>query len=110
VALVTGGSRGIGFGCAKRLAELGFNVAINGMRDESAVPEPIAALKAIGADVLYCQGDIGWADARSAMLARIKDHFGQLNVLVNNAGVAPRSARTSSKHLKRVSIMSWAPM
>jgi 3-oxoacyl-[acyl-carrier protein] reductase len=37
VAFVTGGSRGIGFGCAAQLAKLGFNVAINGMRDESAV-------------------------------------------------------------------------
>jgi NAD(P)-dependent dehydrogenase (short-subunit alcohol dehydrogenase family) len=54
VAFVTGGSRGIGFGCAKQLAKLGFDVAINGMRDESAVAEPINALKALGADVLYC--------------------------------------------------------
>jgi len=93
VALVTGGSRGIGFGCAKQLAELGFNVAINGMRDESAVSEPIEALQACGAEVLYCQGDIGSAEARAAMLARIKDHFGKLNVLVNNAGVAPKERK-----------------
>lgn len=90
VAFVTGGSRGIGFGCASQLAKLGFNVAINGMRDESAVSEPIEALKALGAEVAYCQGDIGCAEARAAMLAKIKDQFGKLNVLVNNAGVAPK--------------------
>ena len=93
VAFVTGGSRGIGFGCAKQLADLGFNVAINGIRDEASVSEPIEALKAAGADVLYCQGDIGSADARTAMLAKIKAHFGKLNVLVNNAGVAPKERK-----------------
>lgn len=93
VALVTGGSRGIGFGCAQRLAELGFDVAINGMRDESVVGDAIAALKALGADVLYCQGDIGSTEARAAMLGQIKAHFGKLNVLVNNAGVAPKERK-----------------
>ena len=72
---MTGGSRGIGFGCAEQLAKLGFNVAINGMRDESAISEPIEALKALGADALYCQGDISSADARAAMLAKIKDQL-----------------------------------
>jgi NAD(P)-dependent dehydrogenase (short-subunit alcohol dehydrogenase family) len=90
VAFVTGGSRGIGFGCASKLAELGFDIAINGMRDESAISEPIDALKALGAEVVYCQGDIGSAEARAAMLAKIKERFGKLNVLVNNAGVAPK--------------------
>jgi NAD(P)-dependent dehydrogenase (short-subunit alcohol dehydrogenase family) len=90
VAFVTGGSRGIGFGCASKLAELGFDIAINGMRDESAISEPIEALKALGAEVVYCQGDIGSAEARASMLAKIKERFGKLNVLVNNAGVAPK--------------------
>ncbi len=90
VAFVTGGSRGIGFGCAAQLAKLGFDLAINGMRDESQLSEPIEALKALGADVLYCQGDIGSAEARAAMLDKIKGHYGRLNILVNNAGVAPK--------------------
>lgn len=93
VAFITGGSRGIGFGCAHQLAQLGFDVAINGMRDESAVSEPIAALEALGASVLYCQGDIGSVEARSSMLASIKERFGRLNVLVNNAGVAPKERK-----------------
>ena len=93
VAFVTGGSRGIGFGCAEQLAKLGFDVAINGMRDESAVAEPITALKALDADVLYCQGDIGSAEARGRMLEKIKSHYGRLHVLVNNAGVAPKERK-----------------
>lgn len=93
VAFITGGSRGIGFGCAHQLAQLGFDVAINGMRDASAVSEAIAALEALGANVLYCQGDIGSAEARASMLASIKERFGRLNVLVNNAGVAPKERK-----------------
>lgn len=93
VALITGGSRGIGFGCASQLAERGFDIAINGMRDESDVSEPIEKLKALGAEVLYCQGDIGSAEARASVLAKIKKHFGKLNVLVNNAGVAPKERK-----------------
>lgn len=93
IAFVTGGSRGIGFGCAKQLAELGFDIAINGMRDESQVTEPIEALKKTGADVLYCQGDIGSPKARSSMLEKIRKHYGALNVLVNNAGVAPKERK-----------------
>lgn len=93
VAFITGGSRGIGLGCASELARLGFDIAINGMRDESAVSEPIETLKALGADVLYCQGDIGSAEARSSMLEKIKSHYGRLQVLVNNAGVAPKERK-----------------
>jgi 3-oxoacyl-[acyl-carrier protein] reductase len=90
VALITGGSRGIGFGCASALAEKGFDVAINGMRPEDQVSEPIQKLKDLGAEVCYCQGDIGSTEARAAMLAKVKETFGKLNILVNNAGVAPK--------------------
>jgi 3-oxoacyl-[acyl-carrier protein] reductase len=90
VALITGGSRGIGFGCASALAEKGFDVAINGMRPEDQVSEPIQKLKDLGAKVCYCQGDIGSTEARTAMLAKVKETFGKLNILVNNAGVAPK--------------------
>jgi len=92
-ALITGGSRGIGFGCAQRLAEIGFNIAINGMREESQVAEPIQKLEALGADVLYCRGDIGSPDARMAMLESVRKGFGRLNILVNNAGVAPKERK-----------------
>lgn len=93
VAFVTGGSRGIGLGCALHLANLGFNVAINGMRPESQLDEPIAKLQNAGAEVLYCQGDIGSPDARASMLQNIRSHFGRLHVLVNNAGIAPKERK-----------------
>jgi NAD(P)-dependent dehydrogenase (short-subunit alcohol dehydrogenase family) len=93
VAFVTGGSRGIGFGCAEHLATAGFDIAINGMREASQVSDAIAKLEALGAKVVYCRGDIGLAEARTAMIAQIRAEFGKLNVLVNNAGVAPKERR-----------------
>ncbi len=90
VALITGGTRGIGFGIASSLAREGLDLAVCGVRDEAAVGEALDALRAEGAEVLYCQCDVGDTEARAAMLARIAAHYGRLHVLVNNAGVAPR--------------------
>lgn len=93
IAFITGGSRGIGFGIAMELAQAGFNLAINGMRPEEAVQEAIQELEALGAEVIYCQGDIASKEARGSMLAKIKNHYGALHVLVNNAGVAPKERK-----------------
>lgn len=93
VALITGGSRGIGFGIAEQLADAGFDLAINGVRPEEAVRAALDALRSRGSDVIYCPGDIASTSARTDMLQAIRDHFGRLNVLVNNAGVAPKERR-----------------
>lgn len=93
VAFITGGSRGIGYGIAEQLADAGFDLAINGVRPEDAVREALDALRSRGIDVLYCPGDIASGEARAAMMASINAHFGRLNVLVNNAGVAPKERR-----------------
>ena len=90
VALVTGGTRGIGLGIARQLAEQGFNLALNGMRPEEQVKEVLDELRGMGADVLYVPGDIGSTEAREAMIEAVRERFGALNWLVNNAGVAPR--------------------
>lgn len=89
VALVTGGGRGIGFGIAKALVSDGCDIAICGMRDAPAVEPALDELRGLGAEVLYCIADVTDADARADMLAAIEERFGRLNVLVNNAGVAP---------------------
>ncbi|GAB3903443.1 3-ketoacyl-ACP reductase [Larkinella knui] len=93
IAFVTGGSRGIGYGVAEHLAKAGFDLAINGVRPEESVGEALAGLQELGAEVLYCQGDIASRDDRTRMLDQIRDRFGRLNVLVNNAGVAPKERR-----------------
>jgi 3-oxoacyl-[acyl-carrier protein] reductase len=89
VALVTGGTRGIGLGIAKALAESGFDLAINGRRENKDVADAISNLQKAGANVLYLQADISDPSARAPMLQQIENHFGRLDVLVNNAGVAP---------------------
>ncbi len=89
VALITGGSRGIGLGIAIALAEAGYDLAINGRRDKEKISETLHELKEKGADVLYCQADISLGENREQMISDIRHHYGRLDVLVNNAGVAP---------------------
>lgn len=90
VALVTGGSRGIGFGVATALAKEGYNLAINGVREESNVVDALNELRAWGNEVIYCQGSIASAEDRASIVNKVYDHYGVLNVLINNAGVAPK--------------------
>jgi 3-oxoacyl-[acyl-carrier protein] reductase len=90
VALVTGGSRGIGFGIAVQLAQQGFDLAINGMRPEAEVTDAIKTLKDFGNEVIYCRGNIAVASDKENMLEQVSARYSRLNVLVNNAGVAPK--------------------
>jgi len=88
-ALVTGAGRGIGLGIARCLAKDGCNIAIADIHEEAAVGEALGSLRRDGADVLYCRADVTDKAARARMLAEIRARFGRLDVLVNNAGVAP---------------------
>lgn len=94
VALVTGGTRGIGLGIARRLAAKGLHLVITGRRtaDEAqpAVDELLSLAPEKAQRVEYLRADVGSADERSTMLAAVKESFGRLDVLVNNAGIAPR--------------------
>ena len=89
VALVTGGSRGIGLGVAAALADNGFDLAINGVREESEVADSLASLQKRGVVVHYCRGDVAAASDRQEIVATVRQKLGRLDVLVNNAGVAP---------------------
>ena len=93
VALITGGSRGIGLGIAQALASNGFDLAVNGVRDESAVGTILNDLRKSGCKVVYCQGDLSSSADRKNILQKVKDSFSRLNILVNNAGGAPRERR-----------------
>ncbi len=89
-ALITGGSRGIGFGIAEQFAAKGFDLAINGVRDEREVSDKLATLRSFGVRVVYCRGNIGLATDREAIVKKASDEFETIHVLVNNAGVAPK--------------------
>lgn len=91
--LITGGSRGIGLGIAIELAKAGFDLAINGVRNQSAVQPVIDGLKMFGVRVVYVQGSIAYKTDRQRIFDTVISEFGKLNVLVNNAGIAPRERK-----------------
>jgi NAD(P)-dependent dehydrogenase (short-subunit alcohol dehydrogenase family) len=93
VALVTGGTRGIGLGIAKALAQKGLNIVVTGRRSpeetQPALDEICNQFGARELEVAYFQSDVAVADDRRQLLASIESRFGRLDVLVNNAGIAP---------------------
>lgn len=93
VALITGGSRGIGFGIALQLAASGFDLAINGTRDATDVEDAIKQLKDFGNNVIYCRGSIAVTAERENIINQVQEYYGKLHVLVNNAGIAPKERK-----------------
>ncbi len=89
VALITGGSRGIGLGIAEALADSGFALAINGVRPHEEVAPILAALRKRNVTAEYFPGNVDIDADRQAIISGIRNRFGRLDVLVNNAGVAP---------------------
>ncbi len=90
-ALITGGTRGIGFGIASALGREGFNLCVCGLRPAEGAEESLAKLRTTGAEVLYVRADVGSKADRTALLKAVEEKFGALHVLVNNAGVAPET-------------------
>jgi 3-oxoacyl-[acyl-carrier protein] reductase len=88
-ALITGGSRGIGLGIALELAAEGFDLVINGVREKSAVKPVLDEIKARGTEAIYLQGDVSVGADRVRIVDQALEKMGRLNVLVNNAGIAP---------------------
>ena len=93
VALITGGTRGIGFGIAQCLARDGFDLAVCGLRDESAAAEALAALRKLGADVLYVPADVSDAAARQRLLEAVKAALRPSSRIGQQCGRRPESAR-----------------
>lgn len=92
--LITGASRGIGRAAALLFGKKGYQVGINYINHETAACSLADELKGLGADCLVLQGDVSDRDQVRRMFSRIEYHFGGLDVLVNNAGIAQQKVFT----------------
>lgn len=86
-AIVTGGTRGIGYGIAQALAHEGWRLVLCGRRGEEEVREAVGALET---EVTYVQADVGVAEGRARLVEEAVRRYGVINLLVNNAGIGPR--------------------
>ena len=87
VALITGASRGIGRAIALLLGQNGVNLAVNA-RSEEALTVLKEDLSSYGIDILLCPGDLQDPLVPSIIIKRVINHFGRLDILINNAGIA----------------------
>ena len=103
VALVTGGSRGIGRAISLKLAELNWNVAVNFVRRADAAGEVVAQIEAAGSSAIAVQGDVSQETDRAAMVQQTLDKYGRIDLLVNNAGIGS----PNREDLLKVSSEDW---
>jgi len=101
VALVTGGSRGIGRAIAEHLGSRGHEVAVNYASSADAAAEVVAAIEREGGRAMAVQADVGDPDAVGRMFAEVGDTLGPPAILVNNAGV------TRDDLLLRMGLDEW---
>ena len=87
VALITGSSRGIGKQIAIKLAKNGYNIVVNYINKNEEVEKTIEELKQFGIEVLEAQGDISNYEQSEKIVNSTIEKFGQIDVLVNNAGI-----------------------
>lgn len=87
VALVTGASRGIGRACALRLAKDGFTVVVNYAHSAKEAEAVLAAIRENGGDGMIYQADVSRLDDVKRMMRDVAKAYGQIDVLVNNAGI-----------------------
>jgi NAD(P)-dependent dehydrogenase (short-subunit alcohol dehydrogenase family) len=90
VAIVTGGTRGIGLGIARAMAADGWDLAITGLRPPTAVADVRDRIAALGVRVHYIASDVAVAADRHRLLGEVNAALGPPSILVNNAGRAPR--------------------
>lgn len=105
VAVVTGGSRGIGAATARRLAAGGWAVCLSYRSAKEAADAVVAACHAEGVDARALQADVADAEAIAALF-RAADELGRLGVLVNNAGIADRRIRVDELTPERLQRMT----
>ena len=101
VALVTGGSRGIGSAIAKKLGAMGAKVGVNYNSSRDEAESVSQSIIEAGGDAIIIQGAVSSDTAASNVVAQINEHWGQIDILINNAGI------TRDKLLMRMSLEDW---
>ncbi len=101
VALVTGGSRGIGRGICLALARSGVNVAVNYGSSATAAEEVVEAINALGREGLAIGADVSLPDRVEEMVKTVMERWGRIDILVNNAGI------TRDRLLLRMKVEDW---
>ncbi|MBT9775186.1 3-ketoacyl-ACP reductase [Clostridium sp. MCC353] len=89
-AIVTGGSRGIGYAIAKQLGLDGCQVVVMATGEQKNYREALEHLTSLGIDWHYVRGSVDDRESRERVVKETVEHFGRIDILVNNAGVAPR--------------------
>jgi 3-oxoacyl-[acyl-carrier protein] reductase len=89
VALVTGASRGIGRGIALALSAANWHVAVNYRGNTEAANQTVSAIQSNGGSASAFQADLGSPADRTRLVEQVMAHYGRIDMLVNNAGVAP---------------------
>ncbi|TCS79223.1 3-oxoacyl-[acyl-carrier-protein] reductase [Tepidibacillus fermentans] len=87
VAIVTGGSKGIGKEIALTLAEAGANIVLNYNQSQQAAEEVMSQIKAFGRECLLIQADVSKSEEVQSLIDTTLEHFGKIDILVNNAGI-----------------------
>src|ERR1700739_1466600 len=86
VALITGGSRGIGRGIALRLAQEGARIAISYLSNKGAAQQTLRRLQASGADCVAVETDVTDAGKAEQLVSTVAERYGRIDILVNNVG------------------------
>ena len=114
VALVTGGSRGVGRAIARRLAADGAAVAVNYRRDEASARETVAVIEADGGKAAAYQAAIGDDQAVQAMTEAVRSDLGEVDILVSNAGTASRGRSVADtepdEYLRLLTVHALGPL
>ncbi|WP_428002757.1 SDR family oxidoreductase [Acidovorax sp.] len=102
VALITGGSRGIGAATAVLAARQGWAVAVNYLANQAAAEAVVRQIRAQGGQAIAVQGDVAHEEQVLAMFAAVDAQLGRLTALVNNAGVVDVTARVDEMGVARL--------
>ena len=107
-ALVTGAAKGIGKASALELAKLGSNVVINYNSSHEEAEKTVHEIKKLGVKSMSVQADVGNLDQVNFMIKKINDELGQINILVNNAGIAHIGTAETTRETKcsRLSLLA----